>query len=703
VDYLGQVAMRAAVLPARAVYLISDGSRSGLRRAVQEACTRWGGMTEPIVPVPPGGQIADWWLQVAALSGANNAVNVDVPDDDAADAARQLGVDLIPLAQIDRAGTVMFSTHPGNIGFAAPTSQNDWMACEDGHLWEVVAAGDLTPEHIAAVQPTPDLVQPVRPRTDDQVARAQVHRDTLLDRTVVQFAENTTRGGPSSFPAIVWVTAPDDLEECLFFWNLRALRPLRYSTVPMILLPVGQVQHWLYFPRQLASVLERPDEFTPDVALCSLNVDASVLDETAGLLDLHLSEEKIRSGHRYPTPPLRQAPFTYRTGIDVRHWLVYERSYGQPADIDAHLFKDITTVRFTSPVSFRGAGAVLVHLSGAPFDALPERPSVARLVTTGAIWNGGSIQLHTTAMDEYRFELHVPDLPEAVKVMLAEVSSGHALSDKGQLGTALQHSSDIAALLEPGIYEAISELRTPRTKELYRELKDLRAAGAVDEDLVSLAEQWGGRRERRYLSIDKIHRVDRAIAPQVMERLCELGWAERGLELHCPACGIRSLVAFADTTGQGSCNSCGTAARYTTGTALTVYYRLNSIIDRAADQGVVPHLLTIAHLTQQHAQSWFLPGANVDFGDGRPAEVDIFGVHRRQVLSGEVKAQAADFTHDQIDRDVELSKRLGADVHLLAAVDDIPRQTELYAQKRCEARGITLVVLGPAELRPATQ
>lgn len=39
-DYVGPTAVQAAVLPARAVYLVADRSEGGLRRAVQEACTR---------------------------------------------------------------------------------------------------------------------------------------------------------------------------------------------------------------------------------------------------------------------------------------------------------------------------------------------------------------------------------------------------------------------------------------------------------------------------------------------------------------------------------------------------------------------------------------------------------------------------------------------------------------------------------------
>ena len=54
--YVGPTALRATVLPARAVYLVAEGSKTGLRRAVQESCTRWGGMTEPCsrFPALPG-------------------------------------------------------------------------------------------------------------------------------------------------------------------------------------------------------------------------------------------------------------------------------------------------------------------------------------------------------------------------------------------------------------------------------------------------------------------------------------------------------------------------------------------------------------------------------------------------------------------------------------------------------------------------
>lgn len=102
--------------PARAVYLINEGSVSGLRRAVQEACSRWAGMTEPIVPVRPDGGVDAWWVQVAQLSKADQVVNVDVANQQAATAAQQLDLKLLQLTDIDsRTSITQFTCHPGAV------------------------------------------------------------------------------------------------------------------------------------------------------------------------------------------------------------------------------------------------------------------------------------------------------------------------------------------------------------------------------------------------------------------------------------------------------------------------------------------------------------------------------------------------------------------------------------------------------------
>jgi hypothetical protein len=699
-DYVGPSAVRAAVLPGRAVYLVADESVDGLCRAVQEACTRWAGMTEPIIPVKPGGDVDPWWEQMVSLARADGAVNVDVEPETAAAVARKLGMDLVPLADIDRAGVAAFTVHPSSVGpEQLPGYIAYVMASEKRQLWEVVGAGDLTDAHLESI-PVGSFY--TRRPYEDEVARAQLAARTLVERTCSQFAENGASGGPASGPAVVWVTQPASFRDCVYFWNLRALRPLRFGSLPMLLLPVGQVQHWLHFPDELAHVLERPEEFTPDVALCSFSVPEPELHQTAELLGLRLHEGKPRIGHAWPAP-MRTPPYTYRADLDPRSWLDFERSYGLVTDVDVQLFRDITTVRFTSPVSFRPGGRTLVHFSGAALDGLPRRAAVAERILRNASWRSGCLQIATQAVDDYLFQIHVPELPEVADVLLGSVTARHQLSaKKGRVGMAWLEQTDISPLADPGVFTVIRELTTPRSKELLRELRKRRLDGALDAELAEIAAQWGGRAERRYRSAEQVQNVPEGQAVAALERLCSAGWAERGLQLTCNTCGLPSFVPLPRASGRPTCPGCSSPAGYEIGSALMVYYRLNSHLDLLSDQGVVPHLLTIVALRREAKKSHFLPGVDVWFSqdDNDKAEADIFGIRDGRVFCGEVKTSASAFTSDQIARDVDLSARLKADTHILAATDNIPDEMADEARRLCAASGLDLMVMGKEVLLP---
>jgi hypothetical protein len=527
---------------------------------------------------------------------------------------------------------------------------------------------------------------------------------------VVHFGECWASGGPSSFPALVWVTDGDDLADCLWFWNLRALRPLWFVTVPMVLLPVEAVENWLGYAQQFASVLRRPDGFSPDVIIGSHTLEENRLHQVARELGLQPSREEVRSGHRYPMYP-REAPFTYLTYAEMRRagreypqWLVFQRRYGTETQIVTQLFRDSTQIRFVSPVPFIGEGAALVRLSGGPFSTLPRRPSTAAMVHDAATWHGTTLQLTTDTRPDYYFTVRVPRLADTVGVVLSEVVNQYRLSDKGKIGAALQASKDIAALLQPGTYEAVVELTTPRAERLRRELRNLHAQGVVVDQAVvdRLVAEWGHRGERRYRDASQVSKSSAG----VLETLVDRQWAERGFEIACTNCGISTFVPMADvpTRGPAICAGCQSPQRYTLAKATPkVVYRLDALVDRASDQGVLPHLLVVAALTAQASDSSLLPGVNLTFPhspDKDDPEVDIFGVHQARVLAGEVKTKAADFTPDQLARDIDLSKRLRADVHLLAAIDTVPAKTEAAARKLCCDAGLELLVLSQPQLRP---
>ena len=151
-DYVGPTALQAAVLPARAVYLVADGSTEGLRRAVQEACTRWGGMTEPIIPVKPDGDVDLSWQRLVTLARADTAVNVDVDPITAAAAAENLGMDASAAGRNRRVGAAAYTVHPSAVGPEQLPGYIPYViASQKRRLWEVVGAGDLSNQHLESI------------------------------------------------------------------------------------------------------------------------------------------------------------------------------------------------------------------------------------------------------------------------------------------------------------------------------------------------------------------------------------------------------------------------------------------------------------------------------------------------------------------------------------------------------------------------
>jgi hypothetical protein len=716
-DYSGQHPLLVTVVPARAAYLVRADSRDGFRRAVQEASSRWAGITEPIVPVHSDGTISESARTTVTLARVDGAVNVDLTDDVAQVAAATLNLDCVPLAEIDRSGITRYTCHPTEVGPVVLPDPALLIAEAGASLWQATAAGDLTAEDFQQLQQAPPPRVPLRRAPPDDIGRAQLHPDTmptLLHRTLAAFDE--TVGSHRVFPAptIVWVTEPDDLQACWDFWNTRALAPVGSGPVPMILLPLGQIHDWIGFDKQFGYALGRRAEFTPDVLLTSTSVPTEDLDALAELLHLQRTDTDIHTGEVYSSE-LRTAPFTYRTVSpvpDVTNLVSSPRRYGTTVEVDVHVADHATTLRFPSPIWFRG-GRTLVRVEGTPFAGLPPRAPVARLIASCASVHEGVIQLTASARSDFVFRLGVPSLAQATEALLADATERYQLSSKGSLATGIQRDLDLTELRHPGLFPAIKQLTTPRTEHFLQQARrqfqgtdNLDDLDAFVERLRPLAQDWGARSERKMLPVSQLAGGATQVNVDALERLCRIGWAERGLRIDCTNCRLDSFVSLDDVPPRGgaTCRGCGTAQRYASERfGISMFYRLDSLVDRANDQGVPPHLIAIAELQRLDPRSWFLPGVDAWFADrDNPLEVDLFGIHASRVAAGEVKASGTDFTEVQITRDIETCARLGADIYVMAAMDTVPDQARATASSLCEDNGLDLIVLTDINLFDTT-
>jgi len=678
--------VEATLAPARAAYLIRAGSVSGLRRAVQEASTRWGGMTEPIIPVRRGGRIDGWWEQVLGFARVEGLVNVDAGDDAAA-AAERLALSLTPLAHIDRAGPTKWTCHPANLPGIDPLYP-PVIATAQRKLWEVVAAGDITEEHEQHLRGEHTSI--ARATMRDQVARAVAHRATLLDQTLTGLSPV---GGAMSHAALIWVSPPGGYLNCLWFWNARALGALRFDPAPMLLIPVNTVHHWVGFADLLAETLRRPDEFAPDVILLGSGVSADAMDKTAEALGLTRHDGPITAGSRWPTP-LRQPPFTYATNVDYREWIAFDREYGCATETQVHFTDGIGSLRFDSPVAFRRAGYTLMRLRSAAFDGYPRRDRVAQQILPNAQWHGDQLQIATTATSRYRVELTLPRFADVLAQHLRDHTASYGLSDKGKIALGLLSGPTTTGLLVPGLPQAVSALTTPRSKTLKRELRKLRAAGSPDADLVELAHRWGTRGPRVHMSARDVGAAIGTDPIAALEALSGLGWAERGFQTKCSRCGISSFIPLAETASQPICPGCHAETSYTVvGKAVEVYYRLDTYVDRASDQGAVPQAVVAAALARDDPDAVVLPGVNIRLPNGASAEIDIVAICQRRILAGEVKTSPAEFDDEQLDKDLHKTQHLDADAHIVGTIYQLPTDRQEGARELAAAAGIELVII----------
>ena len=667
--------------------------------AIREASTRWAGYSEPIIPVPASDQIDGWWLQTLEIVEVDGLVNVNIAADTAERVAKTLGLPVVDLADIDKSGRTQFSTHPANLQqtrlqFA---DQAAVLARADGDLWEKTAAGDLTADQEADCEGGPIRVW--RPETADLIGRAQLDETCWLDVGAANFAEHQNVGGPFAAPTIIWVTEPDSVEDCVYFWNLRALRSRRLRPAPMLLVPAEQIFHWTGFADALAYRLARPEDIEPDVVLSSLSVEPDQLDEVAGLLGLIESTEPLRGNMPFPPLPLKRAPFTYRQDIPARRYSCSPRRYGATAHALVQVYRDSTVVEVDSPVQFTRGGCVLVRLSSSAFDDLPKRPTTASLIMKDASWSEDELEYATYAQNRYRLELRVPTLSEATWALLKNKNAQARLSDKGQLASRLNELSAVEVLLHDSAVEVINLLRTPRSTSLLRDLKQLLPEDYQPERLEQLASKFGGRAERRYRSLSHIRGETDNRGGEAAELLCSRSWAERGLKIKCDQCGMASFVPLPQTGPEPRCPACGaTHTTFEPANGPQLHYRLNALVDRAADQGVIPHLFADAILTNQNPQTFLLPGIDLTFGDNTKKEVDLYGITDGKVVAGEAKTNPAWFDPEQLERDIELSALLAVDTHLVVSTGRVPEATEEQARQLAAARGLDLRILDSRHL-----
>lgn len=175
-EYLGQEEFQVALRPGRVAYLIASESVDGYRRAVQGACTRWGGVSEPICTVNEDGTLPPFWKQVIELANVDAIVVVDADFDAGIKIAFDLGLSAFTFEHIIYAGLGQMTCYPSVVNNDSGVSDVStpwaphglktlWTCAEStASLWAITANGTLSEEVVDEVKVSgePIVIQKIR-------------------------------------------------------------------------------------------------------------------------------------------------------------------------------------------------------------------------------------------------------------------------------------------------------------------------------------------------------------------------------------------------------------------------------------------------------------------------------------------------------------------------------------------------------------
>lgn len=702
---IGQALLNVDVRPVRLGYAAREASVDDFRSAVLEASSRWGGMQEPILPVGADGHI------VPSHMGLLDRMPVDylcsISDElrpQAAELQEQVHRQVVTLQYVQ----THLAVHATHVQPEQARPSNVIGARHEDPVTSLAALGAAwDPDQITAWQGVGLNVFP-QPFGLGQLVGAQFNGSSLITATAAQCSESAVYG-LSGVPLVIWLTAPDSLDDAWAYWNFRTLIPRRLSFVPSCLLPLPIDDMAPVRVLVEAVCARRPFHSDPDMIVFSHSIDTPAAEhfiQALGAREYDGDAVQISwssHGHLQPSQPLT-ALLANPTQL-----VAVNRDLGQRTVVPTYLRRRKTIVSVDSPVRFRALGGdVRLRFSGPSAFSIPESPSAVKLFDANAIQAQGCVEIATTASNHYTVHLDVPQRIAVLSAYLQDQRLAHDLSDKGQLARGVLNATpDIARLRNPVALAVIDSLTTHRFSHELDEARKLlpEMDEAHLEQLIHAVQntrQTSRTLEQVFLEVRATcSEVERPHVGAALGSLADAHMLARGFLVVCELCGIRSFIELRTAGAPALCPGCGSSATYEidpTGQP-AIHYRLNALLDRASDQGVLGHVVVEAALRDRFGYDDLinLPGVNLVLADHSTREIDSLALIQKDLWIGEVKPRSEYFTDEQLNRDLALGEAIGAQTYLIACMAGIDQSRIDAALDAAVQHGMQLAVLDAAD------
>jgi ribosomal protein S27E len=695
---LGQSVVNLDIRPLRAAYMVPHRNGAAFSRAVLIACDRWGGLQEPIVPVSPRGRIRPLWKQLLEIAHPDVMVDIaGLADPVRARLASEFAVQIFSARQFEEWGDrihplgVHSADEVRSLGVVMPKSRRAALLAATGAIPDSDEIDEWR-ELGARVTVSDDL---------SALAAAQLSGQTVLATSVHKCGEILVEGWGGGM-GMVWVAPSTSLRDALYFWNFRARMTQRLMPGFAVMVDPKAALSEAFVDALRRRTAARTGEIAPAFTLCSLSVGDGVLRELIskwGFSEqtdntIHQSFGKLKpEDERHVTVAVNWRPFI-PTGRRVE---------GIRQPVLAQLFRPRTKLLLPSPIAFNPqiGGNVRLRISGSLEFALPRSKAAVQLVDQQALPADEGFELNSFARQLYELDVNVPTRQEVLTAMLGERHITYQLNQKGRhtLGV-IRLAPDPQLFANTSTEAVVTALTGARSKHLAVELAK-RLKGVSEEERHEMAALFAEERLRSFLTLEHIAGRAKLVAGAALaelDRLIQHLMAERGLVVKCNECGMRSFVRLDQSREPITCPACSSSAAYQSDKSgePQMHYRLNSLLETASGQGIVPHMFGIAGLMRRDPQTYVLPASDV-FKNGKPlGEADLVCLSSSEVLVGEAKRTRAWFSGRQIRRDVQLAIEMGATTYVMVCMEPLGAELDQMALQIATKRGLSLLAIdGP--------
>jgi hypothetical protein len=252
------------------------------------------------------------------------------------------------------------------------------------------------------------------------------------------------------------------------------------------------------------------------------------------------------------------------------------------------------------------------------------------------------------------------------------------LSDKGKLASAIMDllpgDGGLDVLASSLVYRLLYDMAEiePR-QEVQRSLRRIFGRDPSPEQLQEVLRAVQGSQlgevqfDRKHRPWDELRNTLGASSEAIVRWLVAKRILFRGYDIKCPSCGLRRWHPMDQLSETHHCEGCQVDSPIPIGPdRLQWRYRLNEVMARAVDQGVLPHLLATRRMSV-----WakgldpdllgFLPGVvfrPLSGGEPGEIEVDLLAIKAGRIIVGECKEQGGTLQRPEVDRFAALGRLL---------------------------------------------